>query len=71
VGLLRSKTNRKGLVVNGVTLGDPPITRIDGTPLEAGDNLIEDGWFVWSDPAFPTGNVHADGGVDVDEDPEP
>lgn len=69
MGLLRSKTNRSGLTVNGVLLGDPPITRRDGSALEPGDNLIDDGWFVWSDPAFPNGNVHADGSVDVDPEP--
>lgn len=68
MGTLRSKTNRSGLVVNGVRLGDCPITRADGAPLEPGDT-ITDAWFVWSDAAFPTGNVHADGTVDVD-DPE-
>lgn len=69
MGLLRSKTNRSGLVVNGVVLGDPPITRRDGTALEVGDNLVEDGWFIWSDARFPNGNVHADGTVDVDPEP--
>ena len=68
MGTLRSKTNRSGLTVNGVLLGDCPITRSDGTPLEPGDT-ITDAWFVWSDAAFPNGNVHADGSVDVDEEP--
>lgn len=70
MGVLRSKTNRAGLTVNGVLLGEPPITRIDGSPLQPGDNLIEDGWFVWSDAVFPTGLVRASGSVDVDEPEE-
>lgn len=67
MGRLRSKTNRAGVVVNGVTLGDPPITRIDGSPLEPGDSLVDDGWFIWDDAHFPNGVVYASGAVDVDE----
>jgi hypothetical protein len=70
VGRLRSKTNRAGLTVNGVLLGDAPITLIDGTPPEAGTQ-IEDLWFIWDDPAFPTGVVYPNGSVDVDEPTEP
>ena len=67
MGTLRSKTNREGVIVNGVTLGDPPITRRDGSPLEPGDNLADDAWFVYDDARFPTGLVYASGAVDVDE----
>lgn len=70
MGMLRSKTNRAGLIVNGVLLGAPPITRVDGSPLAPGDNLVDDGWFVWDHPAFPTGVVRASGSVDVDEPEE-
>lgn len=69
MGTLRSKTNRAGLVVNGVTLGDAPITLIDGTTPEPGDQ-VDDLWFIWDDAAFPNGVVRASGTVDVD-DPEP
>jgi len=49
VGQLRAKTNRQGLTVNGVLLGDAPITLIDGTAPGPGD-LITDCWFLWDDP---------------------
>jgi len=68
MGVLRSKTNRGGLVVNGITLGDAPITASDGSPLTAGDTISE-AWFVWSDSRLPSGIVHADGSVALD-DPE-
>lgn len=64
MGTLRSKTNRAGVVVNGVTLGDAPITLIDGTPAQPGDK-IDELWFRWDHPAFPTGVVYASGAVDV------
>lgn len=68
MGTLRSKTNRTGLVVNGVTLGDAPITLIDGTAPEHGDTISEL-WFRWDDAAFPNGVVNSDGSVT--HDPEP
>lgn len=69
MGTLRSKTNRAGLVVNGVMLGDAPIALLDGTAPQAGDS-ITDLWFIWNDSRFPNGNVHADGSVDIDPEPE-
>jgi hypothetical protein len=66
MGTLRSKTNRVGVVVNGVTLGDAPITLIDGTPPQPGDSITEL-WFRWDDPRLPTGIVYASGAVDLDE----
>ena len=69
MGTLRSKTNRTGVVVNGVTLGDAPITLIDGSAPQEGDTISEL-WFRWDDSRFPNGNVHADGTVDVDPEPE-
>jgi len=66
MGTLRSKTNRKGVVVNGVTLGDPPISLLDGTAPQPGDK-IDELWFLYDDPRFPTGVVYASGAVDVDE----
>jgi hypothetical protein len=67
MGTLRSKTNRAGVVVNGVILGDAPITLIDGSQPNPGDK-IEDLWFVWDDARFPTGVVYASGAVDIDEE---
>jgi len=69
MGTLRSKTNRAGLVVNGVTLGSSVLSLLDGTPPQPGDQ-VDDLWFIWDDAAFPTGVVRASGTVDVD-DPEP
>ena len=62
MGTLRSKTNRTGLVVDGVTLGDAPITLIDGSAPQEGDTVSEL-WFIWDDPAFPNGVVTADGTI--------
>lgn len=66
MGQLRSKTNRQGLTVNGVLLGDAPITLLDGTQPQPGDTITEL-WFIWDHEAFPNGIVHADGTVDVDQ----
>ena len=66
MGTLRSKTNREGVVVNGVTLGSSVLSLLDGTPPQPGDH-IEDLWFRWDDARFPTGLVYASGAVDVDE----
>lgn len=66
MGTLRSKTNRAGVVVNGVVLGDAPISHIDGSAPQPGDSITEL-WFIWDDPRLPTGVVYATGAVDVDE----
>lgn len=68
MGTLRSKTNRAGLEVNGVILGDAPITLIDGSSPEPGDTISEL-WFRWDDAKFPNGIVNGDGSVT--HDPEP
>jgi hypothetical protein len=65
VGMLRSKTNRQGLVVNGVMLGVAPLMLADGTPPPP-ETTTDDVWFVWSHEALPTGIVRADGGVTLD-----
>lgn len=65
MGMLRSKTNRQGLVVNGVTLGVAPLMLEDGSPPPP-EATTDDVWFVWSHEAFPTGIVRADGGVTPD-----
>ena len=67
MGTLRSKTNRIGVVVNGVTLGDAPMALIDGTPASDPGVHLPDCWYFWDDSAFPTGLVYESGHVDVDE----
>jgi hypothetical protein len=69
MGILRSKTNRQGVVVNGVTLGDAPIALADGSTPQPGDK-IDELWFVWYHPTFPTGVVYASGAVDIDQPQE-
>lgn len=48
---------QKGLVFNGVMLGDP--IELDGNPLTA----------EWDDPAFPNGVIDAEGYITPDEEP--
>lgn len=66
MGSLRSKFNHKGLVVNGVTLGDPPILTDDLTP----PLTIESAFFVWDDSRIPTGLILQDGTVVPDVEPD-
>ena len=65
MGRLRSKTNRAGLTVNAVQLGEPVILNVDAEPLGPGDTISE-AWFIWDDEAYPTGVVNADGTVTAD-----
>jgi len=65
MGRLRAKTNRAGLSVNAVQLGEPVILNIDAEPLGPGDTISE-AWFIWDDAAFGDGVVNADGTVTVD-----
>ena len=67
MGVLRSKKQRQGVVVNGVTLGDVVMARLDGTPATEPGVDLDDCWYLWDDPRFPTGVVYASGAVDVDE----
>jgi hypothetical protein len=66
MGRLRSKTNRAGLTVNGVRLGEPVILQSDMQAPGPGDT-ISDAWFVWDDEAYPDGQVNADGTVTADQ----
>jgi len=60
MGTLRSHTDwSHQLTVNGVELGDP---------VELDDNPTT---FEWDDPAFPDGEIDADGEVVPDESPMP
>lgn len=63
MGSLRSKFNHKGLTVNGVTLGDPPILTDDLSAPQA----IEDAWFIWDDSRIPSGLIQEDGSIVLDE----
>lgn len=65
MGRLRSKTNRAGLTVNAVQLGEPVILTVNAEPLGPGDTIGE-AWFIWDDEAFGTGVVNADGTVTAD-----
>ncbi len=55
MGTLRSTTDVKGMVVNGVLLGDP--VEVDGDPAT----------FEYDDSAFPNGQIIS-GAVVVDEE---
>ena len=59
MGTLKSKFNHSGLVVNGITLGQPPILADDLTEPRA----ISDAYFVWDDSAIPTGEILEDGTI--------
>jgi hypothetical protein len=62
MGRLRSKMNHRPTKVNGVELGEPVITREDGTPFQEGDN-IADLVFAWDDSRLPDGLVDDTGRV--------
>lgn len=68
MGRLRSKTNRAGLSVNAVQLGEPVILDVNADPLGPGDTISE-AWFIWDDDAFPNGIINADGSVTHDTAP--
>jgi hypothetical protein len=57
MGTLRSKFNHSGLVINGVTLGQPPILAEDLTEPQT----ISDAFFIWDDSMLPTGELLEDG----------
>ena len=59
MGSLRSKFNHAGRVVNGVTLGQPPILTDDLTQ----PTTIAEAFFIWDDSALPTGEILADGTI--------
>jgi hypothetical protein len=60
MGTLRSASDCSGLVVNGVTLGDPTFT--DEMHTDA-DPIL----FAWDDSRFPSGVIEDDGSVTLDE----
>lgn len=66
MGVLRSKTNREGLVVNGVLLGLAPLTLADGSR-PAPQDTTDEVWFTWTHEAFVDGIVRADGVVIEDD----
>jgi hypothetical protein len=63
MGTLRSKFNHSGLVINGITLGQPPILAEDLTDPQT----ISYAFFIWDDSALPTGEISKDGSVILDE----
>ena len=62
MGMLKSKTNKQGVSVSGVTLGFPTIVREDGQPSQSGD-VVADLWFGWSDSRLVDGTIDADGTI--------
>jgi hypothetical protein len=61
MGTLRSASDCSGLVVNGVTLGEPTFT--DEVPSLDPDPLL----FAWDDPRLPSGVIEDDGTITLDE----
>lgn len=64
MGTLRSKFNHSGMVINNITLGQPPILAQDLTDPQA----ISDAYFIWDDSAIPTGEILQDGTIVPDEE---
>lgn len=63
MGTLRSKFNHSGLVINGITLGQPPILAEDLT----NPQTISEAFFIWDDSSLPTGEISKDGSVVLNE----
>jgi hypothetical protein len=66
MGTLRSKFNHSGLIINGITLGQPPILAEDLTEPQT----ISDAFFIWDDSMLPTGEISKDGTIVSDEEKE-
>jgi hypothetical protein len=59
MGTLRSETDHTGLVVNGITLGDPARdVDKDGGPA---------GEYRWDDARLPNGTINENGDMTLDE----
>lgn len=54
MGTVRSFTDHTGMVVNGITLGDP--VELDDDPTT----------FEWDDHRIPNGDIDAEGNITVD-----
>lgn len=63
MGTLRSASDCTGLVINGVTLGEPTFT----DEMQADANPI---LFAWDDPRLPSGVIDDDGTIIVDMEDE-
>ena len=59
MGTLRSETNHTGLMVNGITLGEPSC--------DMDDNDEPVGEYRWDDSRLPNGVVENDGTITLDE----
>lgn len=70
MGRLRSQINHGPTQLDGIQLGDPVITRADGTPFQDGDN-IADLVFAWDDHRIPDGTIDALGKVTLDPEVRP
>jgi hypothetical protein len=61
MGTLRSSSDCSGLLVNGITLGEPTFTDVvlslDPDPL----------LFAWDDPRLPNGVIEDEGTITIDE----
>jgi hypothetical protein len=61
MGTLRSATDHTGLIVNGITLGEPARdTDDDGEPLP-------DSEYRWDDSRLPSGTLNDNGEITLDE----
>jgi hypothetical protein len=61
MGTLRSATNHTGLIVNGITLGDPARdTDDDGEPSPNSE-------YRWDDSRIPSGTLDEQGEIMLDE----
>jgi len=59
MGLLRSNQNHSGMVVNGVTLGDP------ARDVDKNDKPV--GEYRWDDARLPCGFIDTSGTITLDE----
>lgn len=65
MGMLRSTIYQDGVVVNGVTLGEPVIVNVQGQPYAPGDDIASLR-FGWDDARLPNGEIV--GGVVVPDE---
>jgi hypothetical protein len=59
MGTLRSASDCTGIVVNGITLGQPTFT----DEINEGAEVL----FAWDDSLLPSGLINDDGTITVDE----
>lgn len=59
MGTIRSNTDHSGMLVNGITLGDPA--------RDVDDNGEPVGDYRWDDSRLPSGVIEGDGTLTLDE----